>query len=452
MKNQLFRNTGTGRFVETSAAAGPAFARAEISRGAAFGDLDNDGDVDIVVTNNGGPVRLLINQTAGSAPDARNHWLQIRVSQESSNRFGIGAWVGVERAGRPTLWQRVRTDGSYLSASDVRVHFGLGASPAVDASFVADRPHDLQPLAEGTFGRPHATSLRMGRLGYQSNAQAALAVSYNCLESYAASLHEAMVRPYPAYEAIGVRGDDGEYRQLCTTLLQIENEFYGTIRPKRVINKGERPLHALRERGVEYIEVRCMDLDPFVPIGIAPATARFLDVFLLHCLLADSPPDTPVECAALARNQEAVSARGREPGLRLERDGREVSLIEWGQELFDEFVPIAALLDARLGGTAHHEALEVARAALSDPNTLPSARVRAAMAAGFAGSHLDFVRSCSEAAREAVLALAWSDTDAAHYHALAEASRREQAAVEASDPLSFEAFRQHYLSPLQLQP
>jgi glutamate--cysteine ligase len=145
-------------------------------------------------------------------------------------------------------------------------------------------------------------------------------------------------------------------------------------------------------------------------------------------------------------------ARGREPGLRLERDGRDVDLIEWGQELLDEFVPIAALLDARLGGTAHHEALEVARVALADPSKLPSARVLAAMAAGFAGSHLDFVRSCSEAARQAVLALAWSDTDAAHYHALAEASRREQAAVEASDRLSFEAFRQHYLSPLQLQP
>src|SRR3954471_9445271 len=130
----------------------------------------------------------------------------------------------------------------------------FGASPAVDASFVADRPHSLQQLAEGTFGRPHATSLRMGRLGYQSDAQSALAVSYNCLESYAASLHEAMVSPYPAYEAIGLQDDAGEYRQLSTTLLQIENEFYGTIRPKRVIQKGERPLHALRERGVEYIE------------------------------------------------------------------------------------------------------------------------------------------------------------------------------------------------------
>src|SRR2546428_4158042 len=131
MTNQLFHNTGTGRFEETSAAGGPAFARAEIGRGAAFGDIDNDGDIDIVVTNNNGPVRLLLNQIG-----VLNHWLEVRVAQDSGNHFGFGAWIGVERASRPTLWRRVRTDGSYLSASDVRVHFGLGASPLVDAVVV----------------------------------------------------------------------------------------------------------------------------------------------------------------------------------------------------------------------------------------------------------------------------------------------------------------------------
>jgi len=131
MRNQLFRNTGRGSFEETSGAAGPAFARAEIGRGAAFGDIDNDGDTDIVVTNNNGPVRLLINQT-----DRLHHWLQVRLHQDAGQRFGLGARVGVERAGKPTLWRRVKTDGSYLSASDVRVHFGLGTSAAIDAVIV----------------------------------------------------------------------------------------------------------------------------------------------------------------------------------------------------------------------------------------------------------------------------------------------------------------------------
>jgi glutamate--cysteine ligase len=177
----------------------------------------------------------------------------------------------------------------------------FGASPAVCSTFVAGRAHELLPLGGDTLHLPHATSLRMGRLGYQSDAQASLKVSYNGLDSYAASLEQALTESYPAYEAIGLRDGD-DYRQLGTTLLQIENEFYGTIRPKRVIRSGERPLHALRERGVEYVEVRMMDLDPFEPVGIDAGTMRFLDVFLLHCLLRASPPDTPAELEAIVAN------------------------------------------------------------------------------------------------------------------------------------------------------
>jgi glutamate--cysteine ligase len=169
----------------------------------------------------------------------------------------------------------------------------FGASPAVCAGFVEGREHGLEPLAPDTMHLPHATSLRMGRLGYQSDAQASISASYNCLESYAASLQGALTTPYPAYDAIGVRNPGGEYNQLATTLLQIENEFYGTIRPKRRINRGERPLHALTERGVEYVEVRSLDVDLFSPVGIDTTTMRFLDVFLMHCLLTESPPDTP---------------------------------------------------------------------------------------------------------------------------------------------------------------
>jgi enediyne biosynthesis protein E4 len=131
MRNLLFRNTGDGRFRETGAEGGPAFAEEAVYRGAAFGDIDNDGDTDIVVTINDGPVRLLLNQGARD-----RHWLQLRLQQPGGNRAALGARVGVERAGQPTLWRRVRTDGSYLSASDPRIHVGLGASPRVDGVIV----------------------------------------------------------------------------------------------------------------------------------------------------------------------------------------------------------------------------------------------------------------------------------------------------------------------------
>jgi glutamate--cysteine ligase len=328
----------------------------------------------------------------------------------------------------------------------------FGASPAVCSSFVADRAHGLQPLAGHTLGLPHATSLRVGRLGYQSDAQAALAVSYNSLDSYAASLRDALSRPHPAYEALGLRNADGEYNQLSTALLQIENEFYGMIRPKRVIDRGQRPLQALLERGVEYVEVRCMDLDPFLPIGIAAPTLRFLDVFLLHCLLTDSPPDTPQEIAALARNQERVSARGRQPGLQLERGPSEVGLIEWGRQLLGECAAIAEVLDSAAGGNGHRDAVRAARAALVDTNQLPSARVLAAMASDFDGSYVRFARTRSESAKRDLLALPWSDAEAAHFRALSETSLREQLALEASEGVSFEVFRQRYLAPERLRP
>ncbi|MDP1533970.1 MAG: glutamate--cysteine ligase, partial [Rubrivivax sp.] len=226
----------------------------------------------------------------------------------------------------------------------------FGASPAVCESFVAGRPHELVPLGAHTLGMPHATSLRMGRLGYQSDAQSGIAVSYNDLEGYCASLERALTLPYAPYEALGVRDADGHYLQLGTSLLQIENEFYGTVRPKRSIRPGERPLHALRERGIEYVEVRCMDLDPFEPLGIAAPTMRMLDIFLLHCLLAESPPDSPQETAAMARNQHRTASHGREPGLRLERDGGEVTLTAWGSELVEACQPLAAALDEVHGG------------------------------------------------------------------------------------------------------
>jgi len=325
----------------------------------------------------------------------------------------------------------------------------FGASPAVCESFVADRAHELQRLSRDTLHLPNATSLRMGRLGYQSDAQASLAVSYNNLESYAASLQDALTQPYPPYEAIGIRDDD-DYRQLATSLLQIENEFYGTIRPKRVIRPGERPLHALRDRGVEYVEVRLMDLDPFCAVGITPGTVHFLDLFLLHCLLRESPPDTPHELAAIVGNQQRVAARGREPGLRLVRESDEVTLDEWSSEILAECAPIAAALDNANDCNVHRDALTSAVARLNDPAATPSARVLEAMARDHGNSYPRFVLDQSIAHKNTLLELPFSAEIAARFARLAGESVTEQLRIEAADTLPFEAYRQLYLAPFRL--
>jgi len=327
----------------------------------------------------------------------------------------------------------------------------FGASPAVCSSFVEGRQHELLPLGErGSLYLPHGTTLRMGRLGYQSEAQATLKVSYNSLEGYAASLHDALTRPWPAYEALGIRNPGGDYNQLATTLLQIENEFYGTIRPKRIIFQGERPLHALRERGVEYIEVRLLDLDPFETIGVRASTLHFIDVFLLHCLLSDSPPDSPAEIADLAQNQHLTAARGREPGLKLVRGGQPVALVDWGLELLDELLPLAEQLDALDGSRVHAEAVTQARAALLTPESLPSARVLQTMAASHDKAFIAFGRAQSLAARQTLLDLPWSETQQARFAAMAERSFEAQRSIEAADTMPFEIYREEYVSPARL--
>ena len=164
----------------------------------------------------------------------------------------------------------------------------FGASPALDAGFLRGRPSQLERLDEHTLYLPYATSLRMSDLGYQNNAQAGLTPCYNDLQSYIDSLRQAVSTPYPPYEKVGTK-QDGEWVQLNTNILQIENEYYSSIRPKRVTYTGERPVQALAARGVQYVEVRCLDINPFLPLGIDLDEARFLDAFLLFCAFSDSP-------------------------------------------------------------------------------------------------------------------------------------------------------------------
>jgi glutamate--cysteine ligase len=177
---------------------------------------------------------------------------------------------------------------------------------------------------------------------------------------------------------------------------------------------------------------------------------RFIDIFLLHCLLQTSPPDTPGEIAALGRNQLLTAARGREPGLTLERGGAAVPLVDWAAELLEQCAPIAAALNAGHGTTAYTDTLAAARAALARPDTLPSARVLSTMQRDFGGSYTAFIRAQGDQTRNHLLALPWTAEQQMEFEAMARASQQQRAAIEAADTVDFETFRQAYLAPERL--
>jgi glutamate--cysteine ligase len=335
----------------------------------------------------------------------------------------------------------------------------FGASPVVDESFVAGTDHPLEKLAPQTLGLPYSTSLRMGRLGYQSAAQNHIRASFNCLESYTASLERALTEPYPDYETIGIQDAQGQYQQLNTTLLQIENEFYSTIRPKRVVQSGERPLKALRERGIQYIEVRCMDVNPFSPVGIDAATMRFLDLFLLRCLRRASPPDSPEEHAIMSENQVRVAHQGRQPDLMLQHPlGGSRSLTDWAIEIVSDCAQIAQELDACLckpGRIRHKErsyqaAIDTIQARLNDPSLLPSSQILAQLAQedlSFIQLGLHQAQSQSNYWNQQI----FTPEHEAYFKQLAQDSLKAQHQLEQDERNgstkfdNFEAFRQHYI-------
>ena len=320
----------------------------------------------------------------------------------------------------------------------------FGASPAVCKTFLAGVETNLSQFDRGTLYGPYATSLRMSDIGYQSSNQAALNVSANSLEEYIRDLAYAVSTPNPDYAAIGVKVD-GKYRQLNTNHLQIENEFYSTVRPKRVARSGERPTEALQRGGVEYIELRALDVSPFDPVGISQAHVRFLEVFLVYCLLTDSPPIDAAERSANQRNHADVATRGREPGLMLTRAGASIALGDWGRELCDQMLPVAALLDGNSDGD-YTAAVMSQRAALVDVGLTPSARLLADLeTTGL--TVFEYAMSLSRDYADYFRAMP-ADMNS-HFAMLEEESRgsmQRQRRMEAEDNLSFEAYLERYFA------
>lgn len=323
----------------------------------------------------------------------------------------------------------------------------FGASPALCKSFFASREHLAAEFAQfdsKTLYRPYATSLRMSDIGYRNANQATLDISFNSLDEYIASLSEAIGTRYPEYEKIGVKVG-GEYRQLNANILQIENEYYSAIRPKQVANSGEMPTLALKRRGLRYVELRSIDLCCFQPVGAALSQLRFLELFLLYCLLEPSPPLGTDEKRASSHNSLGVACCGRTPGYTLQRGGRSVPMRDWALELAEAMAPVAELLDEEEHGRPYGATLDALSAAITDPEQTPSARVLAQMRER-GESFQDFALRMSRQHAELFRARRLEGTRAKEFRREAEESLREQQCIEGGDRLSFDEFLQNYFA------
>ena len=327
----------------------------------------------------------------------------------------------------------------------------FGASPAICKSFVQDATTDLQPFDEKTFFYPYATSLRMGDIGYQNRQEegTGMKACYDSLDAYIRSLTWAIETPCPQYEKIGVKVND-RWEQLNDHVLQIENEYYSSVRPKQITDWMEQPTLALRRRGIRYVELRSLDVNAFHPLGMDEPQMRFLTCFMLYSLLLDSPRIDARERRAIDANQVLAAHRGREPGLMLEcREGR-LPLKVWASDVLDAMQPIAELLDDGPDGL-HCQSLLAQREKVADPDATPSARMLAEMreqSEGFA----EFARRLTERHREYFRGLELDSEREAWLQRLASSSLDRQRAIEAADDIDFDEFLRRYFAQSEARP
>ena len=324
------------------------------------------------------------------------------------------------------------------------VPFLFGNSPAVCKSFLGGRTTRFKEFDYGTHYLPFATSLRMSDIGYKNKNQSALKVSYNDLDSYVSSLRRAIRTPYPEYEAIGVKDGD-EYRQLNTNVLQIENEYYSFVRPKRTTESGEKPSAALRDRGVEYIEIRALDVNAFSPIGVTLDQLRFMEAFLLFNLLEPSPALSDAEQHEIEYNELTVALRGREPGLQLQYKQSPKPLTTWVAEILESVREVATALDADTGQTLFTDAVDNQRLALDNYEMLPSA----AMLDGMNRAKLPFAKyamALSQDHQNYFSQNGLSEEMRTELKEVAAKSLTEQRRLESADQISFDEYLSSYFA------
>ena len=322
----------------------------------------------------------------------------------------------------------------------------FGASPAMCKSFLEGRSSRcaFQPLGKGSLYLPYATSLRMSDLGYTNSAQSSLNVTYNSLEEYISGLHAAISMPSEEYRNIGVKVD-GEYQQLNANVLQIENEFYSTIRPKRTTESGERPTCALAKRGIEYIEVRALDVNPFSPVGITAEQMHFLDVFLLYCLFNDSPPLSAAEQAVTEQNLKKVVTDGRRNNLELLQHNQPRLMQDWAEELFADMMPIATHLDNANGSTGYSGAVKQFYLSLLDPALTFSGQLLNQLLAAQQDNG-SFILQLSAQYRQQLIQQPYQFYNEQQFVVAAEQSIQRQHDIEQQDSISFEQYIAEYFA------
>lgn len=319
----------------------------------------------------------------------------------------------------------------------------FGASPLLHPSFLERDIPELQALDAHTLLSPQATSLRMSRLGYVNSNRCTYFINYNSLTEYLAGLYKAISTPCPSFQALGLI-KDGEYQQLNDHILQIENEHYALIRPKQPPHPGERPLNALRSRGIAYVEIRALDINPFEPLGVSANQLDFIRLFLLWCLLEPNPPIGSAELELINENQHWVAFQGRQPGMKLLRPGGSILLQDWGKAIFSALEPLAALLD-QLRAQPHYLPLLAQEAQkLTHPELTPSAQVITHLqASGF--SYLDWMLALCTQHLAQLRTWPLEPAFEAALSAEVEQSLRLQAHMEAQSTGSFTAALEEFL-------
>ena len=326
------------------------------------------------------------------------------------------------------------------------VPYLFGASPAVCKSFLNGKRTILQEFNSNTYYEPYATSLRLGDIGYQNNKEdlAGIKACYDSLDAYAESLQCAINTPYAGYEEIGVKVGD-EYQQLNANILQIENEYYSTVRPKQILQGDEKPSTALKKRGVQYIELRSVDVNAFDPHGINSEQLHFFEVLMLFCLLEESPTLSESEIVAIDENLVLVAHKGREPGLDLRRGDEKISLQDWATELCNKMKSVASLLDRANYCENYFSSVKSQIASVFDPDLTPSARMLAEMKENDEG-FFHHAQRMSKHHYQYYKTHPLAEEKVKAFEQMAKESLQKQKQIELEDTISFDDYLENYFN------